>query len=992
MKQISLPVLVLFMYFAAGDNCVWAQQLPIEKYTVEDGLISNFISAMYQDSRGYLWIGSDDGFSIYDGAVFENYNKETSEFAFRNVFEFLESRLNKGRMWISAEGGVSYVENGKFTNFRLHNRTAEKYVRIVIEDEDGTLWCQDGDYVYGITGAEIRKDTTNKELLTLFYHKSIGDSLVYGLTSDTHTFRMFRVQDGRFAPVPTPNPSRTSIGIPSVDNENNVWIPNPDSSLVRFSTHASARRYSVGSLGKINSVNWDSEGNFWGRFSDGFRKCTLRNDSIHVLQTIPRGLIGREMVLTLIDSENSLWFILLGHGIAKLDHSGFRIEFLLHETTFQSTVDQQGHIWIGLVNGLTEIWRGNQQQWLQKRHNKTSQWPGSHVRTIVFDSLQRMILTYEELNAGLFTIKRSPGDSSNIQFTSTLRKAGIQEEMFGVCDLVDSKRRLWSSKLDTVLICSMEQQPAVLRTITQKDGLPPGLIVTIYEDRESNFWFGYLYEGIYVLPRENILQGNGKGFTEAVGAPVGGIRAFYQDRKGTLWIGTRYDGLYSYANGAFHRYSLSDGLPGIQISSIVEDYEGRLWVQTSKGICFKSDESPVLFHHVPEIVHDEGILFLRNDSLLVLVTSSKVVIFDPHKRFTNTKPPSIYIRNVLVNGALRDISEELEFSHDENNCQIEFAGVSLRDGKAMRYQYKIANLQTNWSQPTLQRTLWLASLQPGDYTIHIRAINPYEIASLTPAVLRFKILLPFWRRWWFLVSSGLIVSGSVFLLFLWRTNRLKREQQIQRESARRLIELQERERKRIAGEIHDSLGQDFLVILNRANMALKANERQKQVQQLQEISSVAEHSIEEARVLAYNLSPYHLEQVGLTAALRSLIENVASTTKISFSHQLDTIDNVLSKEVEVNVFRIIQECVNNIIKHSEAAMASIEIQRYDDSIEIYVRDDGKGFVINSDTTGDIQKGFGLFGLRERLGSIHGEMEIRSSEGKGTALNFSIPIH
>ncbi len=983
---------LVFALLLHSDTSLVCQILPIDKYTVEDGLISNSITNIYQDSRGFLWIGSDDGLSIFDGVNFENYSHETSDFGFRMIYEFLESRKVSGRMWISAKGGVSHFENGVFTNFRLQERSKESFVRILLEDPEGNLWCHDANYVYTISQTSVSKDSTQYDFSNYYYHQSIGDSLTFGLHGQEDKFRMYRLQDDKLRIIPDIDTSGMFFGFPIADRENTVWIPSRDSSLIRWSENSGIKTFRLGALGRIQQLLWDFDGNFWGRFSDGFRKCTIRNDSVNVLQTIPTEIIGSDMYLTLVDAENTLWFTVRGSGIAKLDQSGVHVEFAVENVTSRETVDKQGHIWIGMSHGVREFWKTGEEQWVDKFHRATSRWPDSQVRSIVFDSVGRLIMTFENLETGIFTVQRSLYDSSVITCTSTFRASGIEDELYGLTDMIDSQNRMWSCKADTVVLIAVEPQPRVLRRFTKQDGLFSGIVNVVLEDREGNFWLGNYSSGLNFLSRENILQGKIKQITNDSETPTGGILTLYQDRKGTLWIGTKSDGLYSYDDGKFRRYGITDGLPGVQVSGIIEDYDGRLWVQTSKGTCFQSEQEPIRFRHLPEIAHENGNLFLNSDSTLILGAITKIVIFDPRDRFVTVMPPGIFIRKFLVNGVERTYSDEHEFAYDENNCQIEYTGVSLRDGKAMRYQYQIGNEQTGWSEPMTQRNLWLASLQPGDYAIRIRAVNPYDVVSVTPAVLRFKILLPFWRRWWFILSAGMLFGGGIYSLFRWRTKTLRHEQQIQQEAARRLIELQESERKRIAGEIHDSLGQDFLVILNRANMGLKSNEQKKQVQQLQEIYSMAEQAIDEARAIAYNLSPYHLEQVGLTAALQSLIDNVASTTKISFTHQIDSIDAMVNKEVEVNLFRIVQECVNNIVKHSEATEASVEIKRFHDSLEIYVRDNGKGFVFDSHAVNDIKMGFGLFGLQERVRSVHGSMSVRTAPGNGAAINFLIPIH
>src|SRR6185369_11570406 len=135
-----------------------------------------------------------------------------------------------------------------------------------------------------------------------------------------------------------------------------------------------------------------------------------------------------------------------------------------------------------------------------------------------------------------------------------------------------------------------------------------------------------------------------------------------------------------------------------------------------------------------------------------------------------------------------------------------------------------------------------------------------------------------------------------------------------------------RERKRIAGELHDSLGQNLLVMKNRAMLGtMKSDENSELKEQFDLISSSASQALIEVRQIAYNLRPYQLEQLGLTQTIDAMIENAAAATSTQFITNIAPIDGLFSEEAEINVYRIIQECINNVIKHSKATEVRIDI-------------------------------------------------------------------
>ncbi|HKE23393.1 MAG TPA: sensor histidine kinase [Bryobacteraceae bacterium] len=197
--------------------------------------------------------------------------------------------------------------------------------------------------------------------------------------------------------------------------------------------------------------------------------------------------------------------------------------------------------------------------------------------------------------------------------------------------------------------------------------------------------------------------------------------------------------------------------------------------------------------------------------------------------------------------------------------------------------------------------------------------------------------------------------------------------------SRRLIESQEAERKRIAAELHDSLGQTLMVIKNQAVMALQQAPGNN-ADHLREISASASHAIEEVRTIAYALRPYQLGRLGLTRAAASLIEKVADSSGIPFTSRLDSVDGLFGPQSETSLYRILQESLNNIVRHSSATQASVELARTGHAVSIRIADNGVGFTPDQDS-----RGLGLVGITERVRLLGGTSQIVSAPGRGTTI-------
>jgi len=215
---------------------------------------------------------------------------------------------------------------------------------------------------------------------------------------------------------------------------------------------------------------------------------------------------------------------------------------------------------------------------------------------------------------------------------------------------------------------------------------------------------------------------------------------------------------------------------------------------------------------------------------------------------------------------------------------------------------------------------------------------------------------------------------------------LKRAHVAQQEVAARLITSQEAERKRIAAELHDGLGQSLIVIKNRALLGKQAGEDAGMVRdQLEEIASTASTMLDDVRRIAHNLRPVHLERFGLRDSIRSMIDGVSSTTSVTFQSDIDEIDGILTKENEIHLFRVVQESVSNVLKHSGATSASIQLRKTESGIAFSIRDNGKGFSEEGK-----RGGLGLSDIRERVKILGGTLSIESNSSTGTTINVAIP--
>ena len=225
-----------------------------------------------------------------------------------------------------------------------------------------------------------------------------------------------------------------------------------------------------------------------------------------------------------------------------------------------------------------------------------------------------------------------------------------------------------------------------------------------------------------------------------------------------------------------------------------------------------------------------------------------------------------------------------------------------------------------------------------------------------------------------------------WLIYHNRVSHLKEIAETKTAFSRQLIESQEAERKRIAAELHDGLGQNLIVIKNRAMLGIKrGDDKERVLKELNNISESAAQALEEVREITNNLRPQLLDRLGLTKAITAMLKKVSGVIEIE--SEIDPIDNIFHETQEISIYRIVQESLNNVIKHSNASNAIVRIKREENKVLITIEDNGKSFdPANVRSSGG---GLGLVGLKERAQLLSGEFLIDSRIGEGTKIRVEI---
>jgi len=379
------------------------------------------------------------------------------------------------------------------------------------------------------------------------------------------------------------------------------------------------------------------------------------------------------------------------------------------------------------------------------------------------------------------------------------------------------------------------------------------------------------------------------------------------------------------------------------------------------------------------------------DGTLWFPTQDGVALVRPDEVQTNLRPPPVMIESVLLDREPMPIDAPIRISPGQQNLQIEYTALSFIDSPQIKFEYKLTPLDSDWVDASTRRIAYYSHLPPGEYEFRVIAANSDGIWNLEGKQIHVSVLPRFYQRGWFLTACCLAVAGAIYLAWQYRAAQYEQAQAMQQDFSRKLIVSQEQERKRIAGELHDSLGQHLLIIKNWASLALTELNGSKAMEEpLSEIANTAGQAIHEVRGIAYNLRPYQLERLGLTIALRDLVSQVEASSAIHFSAQIDELDGAFPPEVEIGIYRIVQECLNNIVRHAHSSEARVAIVREARLVKLSIDDNGCGFAASETKSVPAGRGgFGLLGIAERVRISGGEFAVQSAPGSGTRISISI---
>ncbi len=941
-------------------TCLYSQEFIFKKYTVNDGMLHNQVFDVIQASDGLLWTASVGGVSSFDGSNFTHYTKEQGLSS--NLVNCLYED-SKQRVWMGTlDNGVSYFENDEIKQLEDPIFKSLGTITDFIEHPDGTL------YIFSNRGLV----SYNKGIVNVLSQidRSVDPDTVFATNTilyDTNTFYSASVNDGvkkiTLYPFSIKTINADTHGINNVcygiykDTNNTLWI-GAYGALYRYKNDKittfipdqdnldANRVYAIKNVSDTKLVI-GTEGN-------GVLFFDLKNEQFSNLGTSV-GFPSNYVYSLTQDYEDNLWFATFGEGIVMYRDASF--SFLSKEAIGNSIINdvlfRDDVIYIATDNGL-KIFKDKKiinTLWTTKKIHSLSSHQGGII-VCVEDATYSLDLTNKITLIEKGSFLTSLGYNNDIILSGDGKLVHITKDS---TYYKDSRRAIEVLPLGNDYLITRIYGVFLLKN--GEESILPGL----EPEKHHGFLSGDVYDQntVFLLSRDSLYQvKHQNGIYEKKTLPISALKSKEQFnavfiKENTLWLAGR---------NVFLSLNISEWIENNNINT-----------RTYKTI---SNDNQI-------DIHEDG-LTSNIKGLLAASSTAGIVFLNPEEHLSTTSEIKLNLRQIdlfseKVSDTLYKRNNSLALSYDKNYVTFYMQALGFTNSNDIVYKYRLKGLRSidTWSLPVKNPKVVFPYLPSGDYTFEfMAAYNEENLLDENNQAYTFSLIImtPFWKEPLFIWGISLLVFillSSIFLNYF----RIKAKRNAT--FSRKLLSIQDQEKRKLAREFHDSLGQKMVIISQQSKKLKNRN-----------LQNLVNEAISEVRTIAQGLHPTILDELSLSKALEKLIDEVDYNTSILFSRDIQLLDKYIPNTASIHIYRIVQEALSNIVKHARAKSAHITLSKDEEKIILLIEDDGIGF---NQSKNSFEVSLGLKTIQERCHIIGAQFHIKSALNQGTNIYILIPV-
>lgn len=855
MKMKKTTTFLTYFYFLTIS--LFAQENEQVKFSVlstDVGLSQKSIMALFQDSEGYLWVGTQNGLNKYNGYTFEVYRKvlgDSTSIGGNSISAICED--SKNRLWFGTEDGGLSLYNRYSNTFKTYRAGPEPHsisnnnISFIYEDHKQRLWiATSGNGVdrYDMTTGKFKHFGHNYQdpnrLMSQYIKQIMSDSKGNiwiandaGLTKaieindDSVVFKTYRPEANNPYSISN-NYVKACVEAP----DGTLWVAH-DSGISQFDpstekfknyAHNPKNPSSIPST-YVKALGVDTKGRIWVGSDGGASIYNPKQDNFINFKPnteIPKSLSNTYIKTIFVDPNGAIW-IGSDDGVNVYDPNKEQFElyrFPIGEGKYEATSnnvfclfeDHKNNIWIGTDNGIN-IYNPITKGIVHFLHDPTN------PKTISNNVVKSI---HQDAN-GIFWIGTDNG-LNKVTINQQYKISKVETFQYE-----DGKRSLSNNSVVKIFedksgllwiatwgggINTFDKSTNTFTSYRSNDniGVASNQVHAFYEDVNGNIWIG-TRAGLNRFDRETkrfILYNNNVNDPKSLGNDW--VLSLGGDQAGNVWIGTNGGGLnmYNPSTGKFNRYGIADGLPHDVIQSILVDTAEDVWMSSSVGLIRYDVKDKNFYSYdindgLQGFSFSLGCAYQNKDGYMYFGGSKGYNRFKPEDIKPNTYVPPIYITSLkifdeeitpnnrpeLLDKVISE-SKEITLSHKDAFLQFEFVALNFRNSIKNKYQYKLEPLQKDWVNTTAdRRDATYTSLDPGTYFFHVRGSNNDGTWNKEGKTLKV-IITPPWYKTPLAIAFFILASlGSTYLFFRTRTARLrKKKEHLARLVAERTTELQ----------------------------------------------------------------------------------------------------------------------------------------------------------------------------------------------------------
>jgi ligand-binding sensor domain-containing protein/signal transduction histidine kinase len=959
----------------------------VDVWQSDDGLPQNSVISMTQTRDGYLWLGTLNGLVRFDGFRFTVFDESnTPGLNSSGIVQLFED--HQSNLWIGTEtAGVTLVKNGRITNLGI-GRGREGRVAAICEDSSGSvcLYTSDGQLwrvSIGSTNVVLAGTDSPSNVRAMVAENS---GLLWLGTDRRLSARQPTKAFGTELPAEQVVPLDYQLDFLLASRGGGYWRL-ADGRVQKWRTNRVERDYGPypWSGVRVAAACEDQKGNlivgtlgagvFWYD-SNGQFTCLSTNQGL-----------SHSYILSLhLDREGSLWVGTDGGGLNRVKRPLFDLLEESHGLVVQSVCeDDQGGLWIGSNEGGATYWKEG------GRFHELGRMP---VWSVFVDRNRRVWAGTRGL--GLFQRQDS-------RFQPAAGSTVIDREINAIHQ--DRSGRLWLGTRGG--LASWDDRE--WKVFTTGHGLSSDEVTAIADDAEGNLWIGTRGGGL-----SHFRDGQFKTFRQQDGPPGEDISSLYMDEEGVLWIGTRGNGLARLHQGKWTRYTTHEGLTSNSVGYLIEDGQGFLWIGSNAGLMrvpkqelnnFAGGLSK--FVTVRSYGRPDGLptrectqgsqpgACRTRDGRLWFPTIKGLVSVNPAQLNPNPYQPPVVIESVLIDGESQDTNglrapllTRVNVPAGKERLEIHYTSLNLASADRARFKYRLEGYEAAWTEAGQDRIARYPKLPPGSYHFQVTACNEDGVWNETSSVLAVVVAPPFWRTWWFLSAATVCFLGTIVAVVHYlSTEKLQRQVEKLRQQ-----EALEKERSRIARDIHDQLGASLTQVSLLGELVESDKDFPDEVEaHARQISQTARDTTRTLDEIVWTVNPSNDTLDGLINYVCKYAQEYLAVAGLRFRMEVPTElpGIVIPPDVRHNVFLASKEAITNIVRHAQASAVWIRLRLDAASFILEIDDDGRGLAGLDEKAARTRNG--LRNMRKRMEDIGGSFTIAPAAEGGTGVRLGAPL-